>query len=949
MESNGYTYETVENDPTNARIYTLKNGLKVYLSVNKNAPRIQTFIAVRTGSKNDPAETTGLAHYLEHMLFKGTDKFGTLDYKKESKLIQEIVDLYELHFKTNDAEKRRKIYAKIDSISGIAAKYAIANEYDKLVGGIGAKGTNAYTSLDQTVYVNDIPSNQIENWLEIEAERFRKPVMRLFHTEMEAVYEEKNRSLDNDGSKVFHTLFANLFPTHPYGTQTTIGKIEHLKKPSLVNIQNYFDAYYVPNNMAICLSGDLDPDKTIKMIDEKFSSFERRELPKTKRIYEKPLTAPVEKEVFGPDAENITIGFRLNGATSEDADLLKMFDMILDNSTAGLINLNLNQKQKVLRAYSNPYFFDEYSIQRLGAQPRKGQTLEEAKELLLAQIEHIKKGKFPEWLLQAIVNDLQLDEIRKIETNSKRADLFVDAFIYAESWERRVNQLNRLAKITKQQIVDFANKNFNNNYVVIYKRTGEDKSVQKVEKPKITPISVNRAVKSDFAKAIEAKKTKNIAPVFLDFEKDIQKFSIKSDIPVLYTKNKDNDLFNLYYLTEMGNNTNKKLSLALSYLKYLGTDKYTPSEIQEEFYKAGSSFDVYSSNEKVHVSLSGLKNNLEKGLELFEHLLSNAKANENALENLKKDILKKRKDAKLSKRNILFSALYNYGLYGKNSPFTHILSEEEIKKTSSDELLHIIHNLMSFKHRVLYYGPNSEDELSAILNKHHIVPKTLKELPKAKKFERQEIEKNQVFFVDYNMQQTEIVILARKEKFSNKDVAERRLFNEYFGHGMGSIVFQTIRESKALAYSSFANYQTPSKKDEPHYMFSYIGTQADKLPEAMNGMFELLNEFPEAQVSFENAKTSIIKKIQTERIIQSSKLFAYEEAKELGLDHDNRKDIYEKVSKLSLEDIKNFHKNNIANDKNVILVIGNKNRIDFKALQKYGEVKSLSLEEIFAY
>ena len=253
-------------DPINAQIYTLDNGLKVYLSVNKDQPRVQTFIAVNTGSTNDPSDVTGLAHYLEHMVFKGTSNFATLDWEKEKVLLQEISDLYELHRAESDPDKKKVIYAKIDSVSGEAAKYAIPNEYDKMISGLGAKGTNAFTSMERTAYINDIPSTELEKWMKVESERFSELVLRLFHTELEAVYEEFNRGQDNDYRKAYAAMNEIMFTKHQYGTQTTIGEGEHLKNPSMVKIHEYFDTYYVPNNMAICLAGDFDPDVTLAMI-----------------------------------------------------------------------------------------------------------------------------------------------------------------------------------------------------------------------------------------------------------------------------------------------------------------------------------------------------------------------------------------------------------------------------------------------------------------------------------------------------------------------------------------------------------------------------------------------------------------------------------------------------------------------------------------------------------
>ena len=310
---------------------------------------MQTYIAVRAGSKNDPADATGLAHYLEHMLFKGTDKYGSLDFEKEKVLIDQIEALYE-EYRTidmDDEENRNRVYAQIDSVSGEAAKFAIANEYDKMVSGIGAKGTNAYTSAESTVYVNDIPSNQLEKWLSIESERFRNPVFRLFHTELEAVYEEKNRGLDNDGRKMFEAMLSGLFQKHTYGTQTTIGTVEHLKNPSLTEIRKYFNKYYVPNNMAICLSGDFDPDQVIVWINEKFGSFERKDDPEFTPGVEEPITSPIIKEVYGPDVERVYLAFRFPGIEERETQVMRLIDMVLSNSQAGLVDLNLNQQQKV--------------------------------------------------------------------------------------------------------------------------------------------------------------------------------------------------------------------------------------------------------------------------------------------------------------------------------------------------------------------------------------------------------------------------------------------------------------------------------------------------------------------------------------------------------------------------------------------------------------------------
>jgi len=351
-----YKYETVAGDPMGVKMYTLKNGMKIYMSVYKDAPRIQTFIATRAGSKNDPADATGLAHYLEHMLFKGSSKLGALDWEKEKVLLKEISDLYEKH-RDAKPEERAAIYKKIDEVSNKAAKLVAANEYDKLISSLGAKGTNAYTSLDRTVYINDIPSNELDKWMQVESERFNELVLRLFHTELEAVYEEFNISQNNDGRKVFTAFLSGLLPNHQYGTQTTIGTGEHLKTPSMEKIHAFFDKYYVPNNMALILAGDFNPDEVVEMAEKHFGHYKSKPLEKWAVKEQAPLKGPIVREIFGKEKEVTQIGWTLPSATSKDYLTAQLIGQILNNGKAGLMDLNLIQQQKNRTGLGSRYFW----------------------------------------------------------------------------------------------------------------------------------------------------------------------------------------------------------------------------------------------------------------------------------------------------------------------------------------------------------------------------------------------------------------------------------------------------------------------------------------------------------------------------------------------------------------------------------------------------------------
>ena len=944
-------YENVDNDPLNARVYTLDNGLKVYLTSYADAPRVQTNIAVRAGSKNDPSNATGLAHYLEHMLFKGTDVYGSLDYEKERPLLEKIESLYEEYrsIDMSDTINRERVWAQIDSVSGEAAKFAIANEYDKMVTSLGAKGTNAYTSNEKTVYINDIPSNQIEKWLRLESERFRYPVFRLFHTELEAVYEEKNRGLDNDGRKMFEALLDGLFPNHQYGQQTTIGTIEHLKNPSLTEIRKYFNKYYVPNNMAICLSGDFDYDETIKLIEKYWGGFEMKEEPTFEVIKESPITEVVETEVWGPEAERLYMGFRFDGSNTEDSKMLSMIDMVLSNSSAGLIDLNLNQSQELIGGGCFPMIMKDYSLHGFYGSPKPGQTLEEVKDLLLSQVEEVKKGNFPDWLVGAIISDLKLNQIKKLESNSGRANEFVDAFTLGISWEDHQNEMAELEKITKQDIIDFANENYSdNNYVVVYKRTGEDKSIPKVDKPAITPVSVNREDQSDFLVSITEEKVKDIEPVFLNFEEDVKKSTV-GDLKLIYKENIENERFRLNYIVDMGTNNDDRLKLATDYLKYLGTNELTSSEVQQEFYKLGCDLSVNCSSEKVQVTLSGLQSNFDESVMLFENILSNAIADEQALDNLKLSKIKERTDAKLNKQTILWSAMMSYAKYGDNSSFLNKMSEEKLNNVTSSELVDLIHNLTSYTHRILYYGPEEINVVSEKLTELHTNNTNLTPVPEKVKYTELPLDVPTVYIVDYDMQQAEVLLLAKGDNLQINVIPQIMFHNSYFGGGMSSIVFQEMRESKALAYSVYSTYSIPKELDKSHYSFSYIGTQSDKLGEAINGMTELLENMPQSEENMGNAKKGIEQKFRTERITKSKLLSSYENAIKIGIDYDIRESVYNEVKDMDMTTLLNFHNSHISGENRVVMVLGSKENLDLEVLKNYGEIKFLSLEDIFGY
>lgn len=946
-DANGNTYTYYSNDPTNSRWYTLDNGLTVVLAQNSAKPRVQTLIATKAGSSSDPADNTGLAHYLEHMLFKGTDKYGSLNYKKEKVLLDKIDKLYEKYNSTTDEAQRKKIYQEIDQVSGEAAKYAIANEYDKMLQGIGAQGTNAFTSFERTVYVNDVPSNQVTTWLDIEAERFRNPVLRLFHTELEAVYEEKNRGLDNDGRIVYEKLFEAAFPNHNYGRQTTIGTIEHLKNPSLVKIRNYYNTYYVPNNMAVIMAGDIDLDKTFLEIKDKFGYMKSKEVPTMTFKDEQALKETTHIEVVGPSQEGLTMGYRVPDAMSDEADLVYLVDLILANSSAGLIDLNMVKSQKCLQAYCSPSLLKERGLHYFAGSPNEGQSLEELEQLFYKQLELLKSGDFDMDLVKSIVLNKKVDNIRQFDSYQGTAYALLDAFVMNNSWEKELAVMDKMLAYTKEDVVNFAKKYYTDGHVVVYKRKGEPQEQVKVEKPEITKVEVNRGKTSEFVTDILTRETESITPQKLDFEKEIQFGSIGDEVPVWKVTNGDEQLFNMYYVLDMGSRHDKKLAMAVKYLKLLGTDKYSADEISTEFYKLACDFGVSTGAEQSYVYLSGLAASFDDALELFEHLLANAQPDDEKLNQMISQMLKGRQDAKTNKRAIQ-GRLRQYALYGAENPSTDILREDQLQELSGEELVKYIHNLTSYKHKIWYSGPLTMSDFTTKMKSGHALPDEFLPTPELKDYEMLDREGNEVFFAHYDMVQAEIMWLKKSSEYDVNESAQISMFNEYFGGGMSSIVFQEIREAKALAYSTYSYYAAAGKLGEHNTVMAYVGTQSDKMSEAIEGMNILLTDLPLDQKTFDNGKNALVQALETSRILKSSILFNYDNILKLGQKTDMRVMKREKLDALTIDDVTKFHNDRIKGGYTYI-VLGDRFKVDLNYLKKYGMVQELSLEELFGY
>ena len=940
-------YQTVQGDPLQAQIYTLENGLKLYMSVNKDEPRIQAYVAVRAGGKDDPADNTGLAHYLEHMMFKGTRKLGTQDYAAERPMLEQIDSLFEVFRTLTDPQEREALYARIDAISYEASKIAIPNEYDKLMSIIGSEGSNAFTSEDVTCYIEEIPSNQIDNWARIQADRFMNCVFRGFHTELEAVYEEKNMTMADDNEKAVDALNAMLFPHHPYGTQTVIGTQDHLKNPSLRAIRKQKDTYYVPNNMAIILSGDFEPDQMVEVIENYFGAWKPNpELPVRSIRPEEPSLQPLSRDVYGFESEFVLMGWRTPGNSAEDAQYASIASDILSNGLAGLVDLDVMQKQKVLSAHVMPYDRADWGLFMAEGAPKEGQSLQEVEQVLQEQVYRLREGDFSEELVKAAIANYRLSMSSSLENNRSRTGLMLNSFVDGLDWGAQVAKIKKTETLTKEDIVAWAKENLKpETYAVVYKHTGPDPSVKRISAPKITPIVTNRDKQSAFFQEIANTPVEPIEPVFVDFSRDMV-VGAYNGLELLYKQNTKNDIATLTFWFDRGSDADPTLPIAANYVRFLGTPDKSAEDISVKLYSLASKWNMNVSGEMTTVSIRGLSESTEEVLMLADELTRNAVPDEAILDGMKADLIRSRADAK-KRQGPCNAALQRYMMLGPEVIRKTTLTNEQLQGITAEQLVETFRQLFSYEHKILYYGPAPLEEVKSLLvhhNTQNLTPVVRVNQPKI-------ITRDpKVFVAPYNSRQFNYMQYSnRGESLIVEQAPYIELFNEYYGTGMNSIVFQEMRESRALAYSAGASLVRPSFTNNDYYFRAVIASQNDKLRQAVEAFAEIIETLPESPENLDIAKSAIINKIRTQRVHGISVLYAYIRNKALGFNVPKEKLIYDKVGHLTMFDLLATHEDWIRGRTYHYAILGDPKDLDMAFLRTLGPVQVLTLEDIFGY
>lgn len=933
-------------DPLNVKQYVLENGLTVLLSENHNTSQIFGVVAVKAGGKNDPKDATGMAHYLEHMLFKGTQEMGTWDYEKEAVHLKEIERLYEELGKTKDEKARAGIQQKINEEAVKAGQYAIPNEMDRMLSEIGSTGVNAFTTEDFTAYINAFPSNKLEHWLKIYDHRFEQPVFRLFQSELETVYEEKNRSMDSPFSAVLDEFNKNFWKNHPYGQQPIIGTTEHLKNPSLQKMYEYFNTYYVANNMVLSLSGDFNSEEAIELIKTYFSDWRTGEIPVFPTYKEDDFKGKEVVNIKATPVKAAVRGYRSPPNGHPDQQKLQLANYLLTNSEGSGLLDNLTNEGKVAYTGLVPLEYNDYSASIVFVVPKIiGQSFDQADKLLDEQMEKLRKGDFDDKFFLGAKISLQKDFEKQLESNESRALLMMNAFTSNTPWEKYLSNFSQIKHFTKEEIVATINKYYGENFLELYSGMGSAKK-DKLSKPKFEAVIPPDGKVSEFCQSWRQTETSGMKANFVDFKRDIQRSELAQNVNFSSVENPFNQIFNLRFSWGTGKQYDSLLIYVPSYLNKVGTKTSSVSEFRNALFTLGASMNFTSSQNELILDIEGIDENLEATLKLVNEFIQNAEPSQDALLAVTEEIQSGRK---LNNKEIgtQLTASMQFALFGNQSTFLQEMSGNQLKKLKSEDLMKSFEEAQKYELKISYTGAEAHSKTaSALMNTFafQAIPNKAREKIY---YPMQGFESRKVYFLNNKKAvQSQLMFLVEGLPMDLNMLGESTAFNLYFGGDMSSLVFQEIREFRSLAYSTTAYYKVADEQKKNNLFYGFVGCQGDKTPEAIQVMNDLITNMPVKREREDAIRSSLIAESKTSKPGFRSLISQVEEWEKMGFTQDPNINLLSYYSDLSFDQIVDFYTQHIQGKNTQLIVVGNKKKFNTKELKKYGQVITLKPAQV---
>ena len=930
--------------------YRLENGLTVWLNEDHSQPKVFGAVVVKAGAKDCP--DTGIAHYFEHMMFKGTDRIGTLDYESEKVLLDSIAMKYDELAMTEDTAARARLQKEINELSIRSSEYVIPNEFNRLISRFGGSGLNAATSYDATIYFNTFSPQYMVQWAEINSERLINPVFRLFQSELETVYEEKNMYGDFIGGQVMDTLMARYFGPHPYA-YPIIGSTKNLKNPRLTEMRKFFEDYYVASNMALILSGDFDTQQVMPVLEKTFSRIRSGNVPKPEKVMLPPFNGREKMKVKFPIPfiKAMGLGFRGVSANHEDQVALNIAVNLLNNANGTGYLDKLMVEHKLMGALAINESMNEAGILAVAIMPKLLiQSYSSAEKMVWNEINRVKNGDFSD----EVFNSLKLEQKRQyasaLENIDSRATVMMNLFSQGKNWNDYLNEVARIESITKEDVVQVAQKYFSNNYLCVTKSTGKYPK-DNLPKPAFSPVVPRNAdASSSYAEQLEKIPEQQVAPRIIDFEKDVKTSKLTPLVTLYTTPNPLNDIFTFNISYGIGALEQPELMQLTNYLQLLGTESLSFEQFRSRLQSIGSTLAFDVTPDAFVMKVTGFDNHIDETMELVGDFIRHAKADDKKLRQIVDDAKVSEKAFFKSGDNVA-SALLEQVKYGDQSRYLRKLSLSQIKKLKGKDLLAVYDKVRSVQCDLHYCGTLPVEKVIGTIRQHIPLERTTVASNSPYYRELKQYNRPTVFFIDMpDMTQSIVYSYVKGDPVDDKASRHAsRLFSVYFGGDMSSLMFQEIREFRSFAYRTSGRYQLPNHahKGTAGSFTAMLSTQSDKTLDALGVLDSLIRKMPLKPERVEAIKQSLANRINNDYPPFRNLSEKVAGARMEGFDRDPAEEFLRDIATMDMEDISRFYQEQICGRPVVYVIAGNRKRIDMKKLAEYGTIVKVKKKEIY--
>jgi len=927
--------------------HVLDNGFTVILNEDHRNPSVFGAVVTKAGAKDDPDNATGMAHYMEHMLFKGTTQLGTSNWEEEKPYIEKIFALYDSLANTKDTEKRKNLQKEINELSIKAGEFTILNEFSDIIKLMGGSRINAYTTPDLTAFFNEFPPNQINQWLDLYSHRFIEPVFRAFQAELEVVYEEKNMYEDGMIMKIIETFSKSFFKNHPYGQRSMLGTVEDLKNPSLTKMHEFFKKWYVANNMALVLSGDFDSEQILPVIQEKFGVLPSGQIPERKKYVEEPFNGrELIKDRLFYIKGNI-MGFRVPSENDRERYVIDVISRLLNNSNSTGYFDQLMLDNKLLAVFGVPLLFHDYGCFIVIAVPKiAGQKLKTAEKLALEQIEHIKKGDFTDEQLAAIKNEFYREKQITLESSEYKAITLAHAFASGVDLDESLNITQHIQNITREDIINAAQKYLGDNYLILQSKMGFPKK-DKIDKPGFEPVVTKTDTISDYRRHFNGIETLSYSPTFVNFTDAVKTKKLADNLNLVWNKNTENDIFTLQIRFGTGTYKIKELSQATEFMNLIGIKDLSSKDLKQKLASLGIEYNFTVDDNYTTLSISGIEKNITEALPLINKLMNNPEPDEKKLKTLYSNEQMGR-FATQRLPDVIALALAKYALYGNRSSFIDRMTMKEIKKMKSKDYFDIFKKATQYEATIFFTGNMELSDIELLIKDHFEFNNTLSNSSSPEFLEPVKHTENTVYFIPKRgMLQTQIY-LSTVSDFSFDEYAMLEALNIYLGGDFSGLLMQEIREYRSMAYSTYGGFKIPVKKSHPTIFTAFVGTQSDKANEAMHILDSIITQMPQKPERIETIREYLVNKTITQKPTFRELSQQVELWKNHGYTTDPREELINKYKQITWDDLYVFYKKMLKDNKLVWSIVGDKSRINLKEVEKYGKVVKIKEKQLFS-